>query len=180
VVLIVTGELALNSYADTKSSSPELELAVFSGKLTPRLLQDVMSGQLHSHGAIERWSLVGIPVRFRVDARMALPHLCRDFNTGHGVVKLRPAEEIAAERILAAVYPTINSIAYDQALALLTNGLLEAFRMDWAALGKLCHQPEYRVGEELAQLRMQAKLEADALVLAETETTEAAAVPSIG
>jgi hypothetical protein len=85
--------------------------------------------------------------------------------TDYGVVKLLPAEEITADRILAAVYPAPNDTAREQALTLLMNGLIDAFQMDWIALGKLCHQPEYRIGEELARLRQEAKRRADELGL---------------
>jgi hypothetical protein len=47
----------------------------------------------------------------------------------------------------------------------LIHGLVEAFRMDWIALRKVCHHPDYRVGEELAQLRVEAKQRADTLGL---------------
>ncbi len=165
IVLIVTGELAFNSYANFASAQPELELAPFAGKLTPRILQEIMSGQLQAVGAIDRWNLVGIPIRFRTEATLTLRELCRNFNTDHGVVKLWPAEEITAERIVAAVYPSPDPVAHEEAIALLMNGLSDAFHMDWVALRKHCHLPEYRVGEELAQMRTEAKLKADELGL---------------
>jgi hypothetical protein len=159
VVLVVTGELAYASYADAPAAYPELELAPLSGKLPPRLMQEIMSGQLGAEGAI--------PVRFHNEFSLVLRDLCRDFNTDHGVVKLIPAEEITAERILAAVFPASNPIAHREAITMLVNGLTEAFRMDWIALRKICYHPDYRVGEELAQLRVEAKRRADALGLAD-------------
>jgi hypothetical protein len=162
VALIVTGRLAFDSYANTASPEPELELAVFAGKTNPRMFQEIMGGQLHGEGLIDRWKVVGIPVRFLGDVVTAHPTLCRDFMTNHGVVKLIPAEEITASRILASVYPAPNPVMHEEARQLLINGLTEAFKMDWAVLGTLCHLPEYRMGEELAQLRAQAKQEADA------------------
>jgi hypothetical protein len=167
IVLIVTGELAYASYADVSAHDPELELAPLNGKLTPHLLQEIMGGQLEAHGTIDRWNVANILVRFHREFGFALRDLCRDFNTDHGIVKLFPAEEITADRILAAVYPVPNPIAHRQAITLLVNGLTEAFRMDWSALRKLCHHPDYHVGEELAQLRMEAKRRADALGLAD-------------
>jgi hypothetical protein len=162
VALIVTGRLAFDSYANTTAAEPELDLATFAGKTTPRMLQEIMGGQLQGEGMINRWKVAGIPIRFQGDVVTAHPALCRDFTTDHGVVKLIPAEEITAERILASVYPVPNAVAHEEARQLLINGLTEAFKMDWAVLGTLCHHPEYRVGEELAQLRAQAKQEADA------------------
>ncbi len=162
VALVVTGELAYNSYADTPATAPELELAAFAGKLTPRLLQDVMVGQLRAAGSVSRWSLLGIPIRFHFESGLILRNLCRDFQTKHGTVKLWPAEELTAERVLAAVFPSSNPVARGEALTLLTQGLVDAFQMNWIALRELCHRPEYRVGEELSVLRMEAKQEADA------------------
>jgi hypothetical protein len=158
----VTGQSAFDSYANTTSPRPELELAAFAGKWTPRLLQEIMAGQLHAEGSIHHWTLAGIPVRFLDDVTIALRELCRDYMTDHGVVKLFPAEEITAHRILAAVYPVPNPVAHEEARLLLINGLTDAFKMNWTALQNLCHQPEYRVGEELAQMRAAAKQDADA------------------
>jgi hypothetical protein len=45
--------------------------------------------------------------------------------------------------------------------------------MDWKALGHLCHQPEYRVGEELAMLRTEAKSLLDQAQAAEAEAAPA-------
>jgi hypothetical protein len=163
VALIVLGDLALSTYTNTQLDRPELELTALAGKLTPRLLQEIMSGQLDAGGSIGRWTVVDIPVRFYTEAPLLLRELCRDFRTDHGFVKLWPAEEITAERIVAAVYPVPNPVAHEQALALLMNGLSDAFHMDWIALRKLCYLPEYRVGEELAQLRTEAKQQADIL-----------------
>jgi hypothetical protein len=165
VVLVVTGELAYASYADAPATEVELELAPISGHLAPRVAQEIMGGQLEGEGAIGRWIVAGVPVRLHNAFELALPELCRDFNTEHGVVKLIPAEELTAERILASVYPVANPAAHREAITLLINGLAEAFRMDWIALRKVCHHPDYRVGEELAQLRVEAKQRADMLGL---------------
>ena len=163
VALIVTGDLAYSSYADTTSEPTCLELAPYAGKLTPRLLQEVMVGELQAEGSVNHWLLLGIPIRFHFESSLALRDLCRDFTTEFGVVKLRPAEEITAERVLAAVFPSSNATARGEALTLMTQALVDAFEMDWIALRDLCSQPGYRVGEELAQLRSLAKREADVL-----------------
>jgi hypothetical protein len=165
VILVVTGELAYASYADAPAEEPELELAPFTGKLLPRLVQEIMSGQLGGEGAIGRWVVAGIPVRLHNEFSFAMRELCRDFNTDHGVVKLIPAEELAAERILASVYPVANPVAHREAIRLLINGLTDAFHMDWTALRKICYLPDYRVGEELSQFRAEAKQRADTLGL---------------
>ena len=124
-----------------------------------------MGGQLRGDGAIGRWKVAEIPVMFHNMFDLARRHLCRDFNTDHGVVKLLPAEEITAERILAAVFPQANPVAHQEALSLLVNALTEAFHMNWTTLQELCHDPAYRVGDELAALRAEAKREADDLGL---------------
>jgi hypothetical protein len=165
VILVVTGELAYASYADAPATNPELELAPFSGKLLPRLVQEIMSSQLGGEGAVSRWIVAGIPVRFTNEFTLSMRELCRDFNTDHGVVKLIPAEEITAERILASVYPVANPVAHREAMRLLINGLTDAFHMDWVALRKICYLPDYRVGEELSQFRAEAKQRADTLGL---------------
>jgi hypothetical protein len=163
VVLVVTGQLAFDCYANSASDHPELDLAVFSGKLAPRLVLEIMRGQLRARGLNSHWIVAGIPVRLRGDAVITYRDLCRDFTTDHGVAKLLPVEEITADRILAAFYPEIDYDAHTQARLLLINGLSEAFHMDWTTLHALCHRPDFRVGEELAQLRLSAKKDVDAI-----------------
>jgi len=162
VVLIVTDQLAFHSYADTVAENPEVELAAFAGALTPRIILEIMRGQLHADGSLHHWSVAGIPVHFQNETVIAHRDLCRDFTTDHGVVKLVPVEEIAADWILAAVHPEPDADAQARARLLLVNGLNEAFDMNWKVLYSLCHRPEYRVGEELAQMRLEAKREVDA------------------
>ena len=163
VILVVTGQTAFEIYANAASANPELELAAFAGKLAPRLLQEIMGEQLRGRGLIHRWSVAGIPVRFQDEAVIVNRDLCRDFMTDHGVVKLLPVEEITTECILAAIYPAPDAEAQTRARLLLINGLTDAFHMNWQVLHALCHRPEYRVGEELAQMRLAAKKDVDAI-----------------
>jgi hypothetical protein len=164
VILTVAGQLAFDIYANAASDKPCVELATFSGKLTSRLLLEIMRGQIHAKGSsIHHWKVAGIPVHFQGEALITYRELCRDFNTDLGVVKLLPAEEITADRILASVYPDVDTEAQTQARLLLINGLSEAFQMDWTTLQSLCDQQDYRVGEELARMRQSAKKDLDAL-----------------
>jgi len=163
VVLIVTGHPAFEIYANAASDHPAVELALFSGKPTPRIVLEVMRGQLHAKGGQGRWKIAGITVRLLGQAAIMYPDLCRDFNTDHGVVKLVPAEELTAECILAAGHPEPDTEAQTRARLLLINGLSEAFQMDWATLQTICTHPDFRVGEELAQMRAAAKKDVDAM-----------------
>jgi hypothetical protein len=163
VALIVTHDLAFDAYADTVSEYPELDLAAFAGDLTPRIILEIMRGQVEGSGSLYRWVVAGIPVRFQKDVTVAKRELCREITTDHGVIKLVPVEEITADYILAAVYPEPNMEAYERAHHLLVNGLSDSFEMNWAVLQELCHRPEYRVGDDLAQMRVAAKQEVDAL-----------------
>jgi len=129
-----------------------------------------MRGQLHARGSIDVWKVAGIPIKFQGDAIIANRDLCRDFNTEHGVVKLFPVEEMTADYILAAHYPEPDFEAQTRARLLLINGLTEAFQMNWPALQQLCHRPEYRVGEELAQMRVSAKKDVDAIGASPNQT----------
>ena len=163
VSLVVTGQLAYDSYANTASEYPEVELAVFAGELAPRTVLEIMRGQLHGSGSLYRWVVASLPVRFQHETAIANRELCREFTTDHGVVRLLPVEEIAANYILASVHPDVDEIAHGRAHLLLINGLAEVFHMDWPMLHALCHRPDYRVGEELARMRLAAKREVDAM-----------------
>jgi hypothetical protein len=179
VVLVVTDQLAFDSYADTESEKTEVELAAFAGKLAPRTILEIMRGQLYAQGSLYHWTVAGIPVRLHADTLIAHRELCRDFTTDHGVIKLVPVEEITADCILAAVYPVRDPEAQARAHLLLANGLAEAFEMDWAVLQSLCDRPDYRVGEELAQMRLAAKKEVDAMGRTKDHIGETSALPSI-
>jgi hypothetical protein len=179
VMLVVTDQLAFDGYAGTESENTEVDLAVFAGKLTPRTILDVMRGQLYAKGSLYHWNVAGTPVRLHADALIVHRELCRDFTTDHGVIKLLPVEEITADCILAAVYPVRDPEAHTRAHRLLVNGLAEVFQMDWAALQSLCDRFEYRVGEELAQMRLAAKKEVDAMGTGRDHIGESSTLPSI-
>jgi hypothetical protein len=179
VVLVVTRQLAFDSYADAISERPEVDLAALNGVLTPRTILEIMRGQLYAQGSLYCWNVAGIPVRFHHDAVIVYRELCREFTTDHGVVRLLPVEEITADCILAAVYPVADAQAEARARVLLTNGLSDVFHMDWAVLHTLCHRPEYRIGEELAQLRRAAKREVDAMGTGRDHVGETSVLPKV-
>ena len=162
VVLVATGQLAFHAYADTRYENPEINLAPISGNLPPRIILEIMRGQLYAKGSTYDWVVAGIQVRFHENIRIVHRELCRDFTTRHGIVKLVPVEEITADYILASVYPAHDVPAQTRAHRLLFNGLSETFEMNWPILSELCHRPEYRVGDELALMRVEAKKDVDA------------------
>ena len=179
VILIVTNQLAFHSYANTAPERPEVELAPFAGELAPRTILEIMRGQLYGTGSLYHWSVARIPVRFHHDAVIVHRELCRDFTTHHGVVKFVPVEEITADCILAAVHPGPDAEAQTRAHRLLVSGLTEAFDMNWTVLHSLCHRPEYRVGEELAHMRLEAKKEVDKMGLARDHIGETSVLPKV-
>jgi hypothetical protein len=162
VGLVATRHLAFHSYADTQYPHPEVELAPVSGPLPLRMVLDVMRGQLRAKGSTYHWTLAGLPVRFHDSANVHHRELCRDITTSLGVIKLIPVEEITANYILASVYPKPDAGSHVRAHRLLFMGLSETFEMNWQVLHSLCHRPEYRVGDELAQMRLEAKKDVDA------------------
>jgi hypothetical protein len=166
IVLVVTGRLAFDLYANAASKNPELELAPLNVKLTPRMLQETMAGQLRAKGLTTHWTLVDIPIQFQTEVVTGLRGSCRDFMTENGVAKLLPAEELTAERIVASVYPVVDEEAQTQVRLLLINAMSRAFEMDWGVLQTLCNLPEYRIGEELSQVRAAAKKDVDAMGVA--------------
>jgi len=180
VILVVTNQLAFHCYTNTGSEKPAVEMAAFVGKLAPRTILEVMRGQLYAKGSLYHWTVAGIPLRLHPDTVIVHRRLCRDFVTDHGVVKLLPVEEIAADCILAAVYPIPDPEAHARAHRLLVNALAEAFQIDWAVLQSLCDRPEYRVGEELARMRVAAKKDVDALGAARDPVGQAAQVAPEG
>jgi hypothetical protein len=179
IVLVVTNQLAFDGYVNTVSEKPEVELAAFAGELSLRTVLEIMRGTLHASGSLNRWTVAGISVRFQNDAVIAYRELCRDFTTNLGVIKLLPVEEITANYILAAVYPEPDADAHARAHLLLVNGLAEFFQMDWPTLHALCHRPDYRVGEELAQMRLAAKRDVDAMGMARDHIGETSKLPSV-
>ena len=161
VILIATDRLAYDIYADTHATQPEVELAPFAGTLSVRTILEVMRGQLSAIGSVYHWTVSGIPVRFQHDVMITYRDLCRDYTTDLGLVKFVPVEEITANCILAAVHPVPDIEAQTRARRLLVNGLNEVFSMNWTVLHALCHRPDYRVGDELAQMRITAKKDVD-------------------
>ncbi len=179
VALVVTNQLAFDGYVNTVSEKPEVDLAAFAGELAPRTVLEIMRGTLRASGSLHRWNVAGITVRFHNDAVIASRELCRDFTTNLGVIKLVPVEEITADYILAAVHPEPDPDAHARAHLLLVSGLADVFHMDWATLHALCHRPNYRVGEELAQMRLAAKKDVDAMGMARDHVGETSKLPTI-
>jgi hypothetical protein len=179
VVLVVTHQLAFDGYADTEAENPEVDLAFFAGDLAPRTILEIMRGQLYGRGSLYHWTIAGIPVRLQNDTVVSYRELCQDITTNHGVIKLLPVEEITADYILAAFHPEYDPEAHARAHLLLVNGLAESFQMDWTALHTLCHRPDYRVGEELAQMRLAAKREVDISGKARDHIGETSVLPKV-
>jgi hypothetical protein len=179
VSLVVTGQLAYDIYANTASGQPELDLAPFAGDLAPRSILEIMRGQLYGRGSLYQWRVADIPVHFHHKMAIANRELCREFTTNHGVIKLLPVEEITADRILAATHPIPDPESHEQAHLLLMNALADVFHMDWPALHALCHRPDYRVGEELARMRIAAKKDVDAMGTGRDHVGESGKLPSI-
>jgi hypothetical protein len=178
-VLVITGQLAFDGYAHTASEKPEVELAAFAGDLEPRAILEIMRGQLHGKGSIYTWTVAGTPVRFQNDTVIVHRELCREFTTQMGVIKLLPIEEITADCILAAVHPEPDPDAHIKAHLLLINALTESINMNWTVLHSLCHRPNYRIGEELAQMRLEAKKNVDAMGLARDHIGETSVLPKV-
>jgi hypothetical protein len=179
VGLIALRHLAFHSYADTQYAHPEVELAPVSGPLPLRTVLDVMRGQLRAKGSTYHWTLAGMPVRFHDSVNILHKELCRDITTNLGVIKLVPAEEITAAYILASVYPQPDAGAHVRAHRMLFMGLSEAFEMNWQVLHAICHRPEYRIGDELAQMRMEAKRDVDAQGRGRDHVGDSSRLPSL-
>ena len=179
VVLVLGDHLAFDAYAHTMSHRPEVELAVFAGELAPRDILEIMRGQLHGTGSLYRWTIGRIPVQFSHAAPIVNRHLCRDYKTQLGVVKLAPVEEIAADYILAAHHPSPDADSHTRAHALLVHGLADSFHMDWTVLHALCHRPSHRIGEELAQMRIVAKRDADTMGIVRDHVGDTGKLPKI-
>ena len=178
VMPIIVGQTALDCYSNVSHGRDELLLAFFSGKPTPRMLQEVLGEQLKGEGGVWRWRIANINVRFSGDVYTEQRELCRDFQTDYGIAKLVPAEELIAERVLAAVYPRENIEARQEAKQLMVGALMETFLIEWPVLQKICDSPGYRVGEALAVIRAETKKEIDEQLALQTalETAEDQAV----
>lgn len=180
VTPIIVGRLAYDTYLGNTNEQEELILATFSGRLTPRILQEVFGEQLHGVGMTWKWKVANTTVKLTGDVVIEHRELCRDFQTDFGVAKLIPVEELLAERILASFYPRPHEQARSEAKRLLVLGLAGSLVMDLHALQELCNSHKYRAGEQLAELRTEAKKEVDSVLAAEqtpstsspTESTE--------
>jgi len=171
VTPIIVGRLAYDTYLGNANEQEELVLASVSGRFTPRIMQEVFGEQLHGTGMIWKWKVANTTVKLTGEAIISRKDLCRDFQSDYGVVKLVPVEELAAERMLASIYPKPNEQARYEAKRILILGLAESLVIDWQALQELCNSELYRAGEQLAALRTEAKQEVDSALAAEAALT---------
>jgi hypothetical protein len=162
VVPVMAGRLSYDCYVGDTNTGQDLILCTHSGTVQPRLLQEVLGEQLQGEGMTWKWQIAGVPVEIQGEIHSAHKELCRDFQTDFGIVKLMPLEELIAERVLASIYPRDNEIARDEAKRLMAMGLANVYDIKWPALQALCDSNAYRVGEQLATLRGEAKQDVDA------------------
>jgi hypothetical protein len=161
VVPIMMGALAYDCYVSDTNTNRELWMGTYAGKLTPRILQEVFGEQMHGQGLMWEWQIAGISVHLTGDAPVTHRDLAREFQGDYGSIRLVPIEEITAERVLASIIPGGNEQAALEAKRLMQLGLSNALVFNWRVLQDLCNHINYRVGEQLARLRMEAKAEYD-------------------
>lgn len=173
VTPIIVGRLAYDTYLGNSNEQEELILATLSGRVSPRILQEVFGEQLRGTGIMWKWKVANTVVKMTGEAVIERKELIRDFQSDYGVVKLLPVEELCAERVLASFYPKPHEQSRYEAKRILMLGLAETLVIDWQALQELCNSERYRAGEQLAALRTEAKQEVDSAIAADAALSEA-------
>lgn len=161
IVPVMVGRLAYDCYVGDINTGRDLVLGTFNGVHQPRVLQEVLGEQLQGEGMIWNWYIAAVAVEIRPDFVSTQKDLCRDFQTDYGIIKLMPLEELIAERVLASYYPRPNDTARSEAKRLMAMGLANVYDIKWPVLQEMCNSNAYRVGEQLAELRGEAKQDVD-------------------
>lgn len=157
VLPVIIGQTALDCYLNVANGTDQLQLGIHTGKINPRLMQEVFQDQLKGKGMLSEWRICNIDIKVEEEFSSQNRELCRDFTTEYGIVKLVPAEDLTAARIWAAFYPHPNPETMEEAKVLLMYALAGHFVMDWAALENVC--VAFKVGEKLERLRNEAQEE---------------------
>jgi hypothetical protein len=175
VVPVVIGQTALDCYTNGQGGPAELNLSVHSGKVSPRIMQEVFGEQLLAKGLLMEWQVAQINVKMEEEFISEHKEMCRDFKTDFGTVKLIPAEDLTAAKLWQATRPEVGEAALLQAKKLLVNALAETFVMDWDVLEQICASPAFQVELLLEEYRAEAQQELDAYLLEQALAENAAA-----
>lgn len=178
VKLAVTGNFVYERYVDAEGTENDLEMAPYSGKLTPRLLQEIFAEQLGAEGQLWEWAIADIRVRLGHDVPTTHREQLREYKSEFGSFRMLPIEDLIAERVVASFYPFESERARGEAKTLLMFALAETIPVDWELLQTICGSEGYLTGDHLGTLRAEAKAELDAYI-AEQEAA-AAAEPAEG
>ena len=151
--LVVVGGSAVEFYTEGAYMSGDIDLCRRGAAPIPlREAQDVM-GRLKATGGPRSWQVAGLYVDLlgllENEARTPL----RDIDTPLGRVVLVPPELVLVERVLVGLYPRPDAEAQDVARKMMAVCVSGKTPVDWDEVDRLARLPDYRVADELQELR---------------------------
>ena len=151
--LVVVGGSAVEFYTEGAYMSGDIDFCRRHLKRVPlRQAQDIMA-TLGATGGPRSWRVAGLYVDLLGLLENESTAPCRTLDTPFGTVSILPAEMAIVERVLLAFYPQPDAEARDVARKLLAACLSGKTPVDWDEVNRLAALPEFRISEELRQLR---------------------------
>lgn len=159
--LVVVGGSAVEFYTEGAYMSGDIDLCRRESTRIPlREAQDIM-GRLGATGGPRSWQVAGLYVDLLGLLENESLSPCRNVATPFGTISVLPPETTLVERVLLAFYPQPDPDAREVALKLMAACLSGTTPVDWDEVGRLAALPEFRVTDELNELREEVRRELD-------------------
>jgi len=151
--LVVVGGSAVEFYTEGAYMSGDIDLCRNSlQRVSLRRAQELM-GSIGAKGGPRSWQVAGLYVDLLGLLENESLSPLRVINTTCGPVKLIPPELVLIERTLQACYPSPDEEAKGVAKKMLAVCLTGKTQVDWSEVDRLASLPDFRILEEIRQLR---------------------------
>ena len=152
---VIVGGSAIEFFTDGDYMSGDLDVCFTTGpRPAPRLIAEVMSRLGCSDRSARSFKVAGlfVDVLGEVETLARTPFRRITSSDGRQSLLLAKPEDLLAERLLVAVYPTKNDEALACAKKLAAAGLAGLVAVDWEEARRVAARPEYRVEKEFTEL----------------------------
>ncbi len=152
---VVVGGSEIEFFTDGDYMSGDIDLCFVNGpRPAPRLIAEVMARLGCSHRSVRSFKIAGLFVGVLGEVETLARTPFRRITSGDGrqVLLLAKPEDLLAERLLVAVYPTKSEAALACAKKLAFAGLSGLVEIDWEEARRVAARREYRIEKEFTEL----------------------------
>ncbi len=157
--LVVVGGSAVEFYTEGAYMSGDIDLCRHSLERIPLRRAQELMGSIGATGGPRNWQVAGLFVDMLGFLENESRSPLREINTSLGSVKLIPPELVLVERTLQSFYPCPDDEAKSVAKKMLAVCLTGQTEVDWDEVERLAGLPDFRIQQEIRQLRSEVENE---------------------